>query len=105
LQGVNTEIFADDFLDRIFDTEIVAGLGHTLDYNDYNVRKCAVEIFTTSIAQGALSSIVSVVVLKYLQMACGTRYFILRLLPHLDVHWAMKIPTSGRARCKSSQPL
>jgi hypothetical protein len=98
-------MFADSFGDAIFDMEFVAALEHALGDNNPHVRKCAVEIFTTSIAQGALSSIVSVVVLKYLQMACGTRYFILRLLPHLDVHWAIRIPTSGRVRCKSSQPL
>jgi len=78
--------------------EFMAALGHALGDNNPHVRMCVVEIFITSIAQGVLSSIVNVFALKYLQMACGTRYFILRLLPHLDMHWAMKIPTSGKVQ-------
>jgi metal-dependent HD superfamily phosphatase/phosphodiesterase len=95
LQGVNTEIFADGFRDKIFDTEIVAALGCTLSDKDHLVRRNTVEIFTAAIAQGRPTSVFGVFILKYFQRAFGTKYLILRLSPHLEVHCVMRIPTSG----------
>jgi len=94
-QGVNTEIFADGFQDKIFDKEIVAALGCTLSDKNDLVRRITVRIFTAAIAQGRLTSVFGVFILKFFQRAFGTKYLILRLSPHLEVHCVMRIPTSG----------
>ena len=95
LQGVNTEIFADGFRDKIFDTEIVAALGCTLSDKDHLVRRNTVQIFTAAIAQGRPTSFFGVFILKYFQRAFGTKYLIMRLSPHLEVHCVMRITPSG----------
>ena len=93
LRGVHTQIFADGFRDKIFDTEIVTALVHTLHDEYLDVRWSAVKLFTAAIAQGALNSVCRILILKYLQTAFGTRYLMPRLSPHLEVHWVIKIPT------------
>jgi hypothetical protein len=85
-QDIHTEIFAEGIWDKIFHTETVATLGRALGDRDYNVRISVVEFFTAAIAQGELGCSHRIFILKYLQRAFGTRYFTLRLLPHLDVH-------------------
>jgi hypothetical protein len=96
VRDFHTEIFADGFRDKIFDTEFVAALGRALGDKYSNMRSSAIDIFTAAIAQGSLSSVCGVfIVLKYFQRAFGTKYLILRLSPHLYVHCVMRIPTSG----------
>jgi hypothetical protein len=79
-------MFAGGFRDKIFDTNTVATLGRALGDGDSNVRSSVVKFFTAAIAQGELGCSHRIFILKYLQRAFGTRYFTLRLLPHLDVH-------------------
>ena len=95
MQDFHTEIFADGFGDKIFDTEFVTALGCALADKDSKMRSSAVDIFRAVIAQGLLSSVCGVFILKYLQMAFRTRYSILRLSPHLYVHSVIKVEMSG----------
>jgi hypothetical protein len=85
-QDIHTEIFAEGIWDKIFHTETVATLGCALGDEFSHVRGSVVEFFTAAIAQGELGCSHRIFILKYLQRAFGTRYFTLRLLPHLDVH-------------------
>ena len=95
MRDFHTEIFADGFRDKKFDTQFVAALGRALGDKDSNMRSSAVDIFRAAIAQGSFSSVCGVFILKYLQMAFGTKYLILKLSPHLYVHCVMSISTSG----------
>ena len=53
---MHTEIFADGFRDKIFDTDIVAALVHALGDTDSDVSSSVVKFFTAATAQGALRS-------------------------------------------------
>ena len=53
LMDIDTEIFAEGFRDKIFDTEIVAALGRAMSLSWSN-RNNVVTIFTAALAQGAL---------------------------------------------------
>jgi len=66
--------------------EFVSAIGHALDDNDWHVRWRAIQIFTAALAQGMHTSIFRVLLLKYFQRAFGTKYLILRLSLHLDLH-------------------
>ena len=85
-EDIHTEPFVEGFRDNLFDTEIVATVRRALDDQDSNMRCSAVEIFTAAIAQGALSCFPAIFIPKYSQRGFGTRYLILRLSPHLEVH-------------------
>jgi hypothetical protein len=96
VRDFHTEIFADGFRDKIFDTEFVAALGRALADKDSNMKSSAVDIFRAAIAQGSFSSVCGLfIVLKYFQRVFETKYLILRLSPHLYVHSVMKFLTSG----------
>ena len=85
-RDIYTNISAEVFRDKIFDTEIVAALGRALCHKESNIRSNAVDILTAALAQGALRCFYGIFMPKYLQRGFGTRYLILRLSPHLDVH-------------------
>ena len=90
LRDIHTKIFADGFRDKIFDTVIVAALGRALSDETSYLRSGVVEFFTAAVAQGALRFFHRIFIPTYDQRGFGTRYLILRLLPHLDVHFVMK---------------
>ena len=50
----DTERFAEEFRDKIFDAEIVAALGCGLGDTNSEVRSSVVNLFTAAVAQGAL---------------------------------------------------
>ena len=86
LQDTHTEIFAEGFRDKLFDTETIATLGFALDDRNHFVRMCAVELFTAAMAQGGAHCFYRIFILKYSQRAFGTSYLTLRPLLRLDVH-------------------
>jgi hypothetical protein len=94
LWDIHTEICGEGLRDRMFETEFVAILRRALD-DEKGYRSSAIAIFTAAIAQSATTSVCGVFILKYLQVAFGTRYSILRLSLHLYIHCVMKILTSG----------
>ena len=91
LMDIDSEIFAEGFRDKIFDTEIIAALGHALSN-----KSCenVVYIFTAAVAQGVLHCFCMIHIPKYSQMAFGTRYLTLGLLSHFDVHYIINILVS-----------
>jgi len=78
--------FTEGFRDTIFNTEIVAALAHTLGHEDLNIRTSVVKFFTSALAQGVLCCFDGIFMSIHSQRGFGTRYLILRWLPHLDVH-------------------
>jgi hypothetical protein len=82
-----TEIFAEGFRDKIFNTDIVAALGHALTNETSDLGSSLVEFFTTAVAEGALPCFDRIFILKYWKRGFGTRYLILRSSLHLDVHY------------------
>lgn len=52
LQDIHIKTFAEGFRDRIFDTEVVAALGHTLGDKVSEVRYSTIKFFTAAAAQG-----------------------------------------------------
>jgi len=84
--GINTDIFVEGFRDEIFDTEMVATLGHALSHENNHLINSVVKIFTAAVAQGTLHCFYWILVPKYLQRGFGTRYLTLRCSPHLDVY-------------------
>ena len=102
LQDTHTEIFAEGFRDKLFDTETIATLGRALDDEDLFVKCSAVELFTAAMAQGGAHCFYRIFILKYLQRAFGTSYLTLRPLPHLSVQYVIKIPMSDAARSNFS---
>ena len=102
LQDIHTEIFAEGFRDKLFDTEAVAAFIRALRDKDPYVRCSAVELFTAAMAQGGAHCFYRIFILKYLQRAFGTSYLTLRPLPHLSVHYMMKMMTSEAARSNFS---
>ena len=75
--NIDTEIFAEGFRDKIFDTEIVAALGRTLS-NEFYFGDSAVKFFIAAMAQSALHSFHVMITLKYSQRGFGTRYLAMR---------------------------
>ena len=102
LQDIHTEIFAEGFQDKIFDTETIATLGRALDDEVSDVRCSVFKIFTAAMAQGGAHCFYRIFILKYLQRAFGTSYLTLRPLPHLSVQYVIKIPMSDAARSNFS---
>jgi len=94
LWDIHTEINGEGLRDRMFEMEFVAILRCALDKKAY-VRSSAITILTAAIAHSATTSVCGVFILKYLQMAFGTRYSILRLSPHLYIHCMMNVLISG----------
>ena len=86
LWDLDLEIFAEGFRDKVFDTKIVAALGHALGDTHTNVRTSVVEFFTAAVVQGALHCFDRIFIPKYLQRGFGTKYLTLRMSLHLDVH-------------------
>ena len=67
LLDIHTENFAEGFRDKIFDTEIVAALGHVLSNEASYLRRSVIEFFTAALAQGVLRFFFhGIVLLKYL---------------------------------------
>jgi hypothetical protein len=66
LGDILTKIYAEGFRDRIFDTEIITALGHTLGNKDHFIRSSAVKFFIAATAQGALCSFHEISIPKYL---------------------------------------
>jgi len=60
-----TEIFAEGFRDKIFDTEIVAALVRALGDTFYGVSTGRINFFTVAMAQGALHCFDGRFILKY----------------------------------------
>ena len=50
---IHAEIISDGFRDKIFDAEILAALGRALSDKDSDIRRNAVNFFTSTITQGA----------------------------------------------------
>ena len=94
LQDIHTQIFAEGFRDKIFDTETFAALGRALGDKSFDIRIKVVELFTVAMAQGALHCSCRIFIPKYFQRVFGTRYFTLRPLLHLDMHYVMNLLTS-----------
>ena len=65
---IDTEIFAEGFGDKKFDTAIVAALGCALSDQNWWLRSNAIKFFTAAIAQGALHCFSVICIPKYLQM-------------------------------------
>ena len=86
VEDILTEIFAEGFWDKMFDTEIIAVLGHALRDPHAGVRMGTVKVFTAAMAQGVLRCFYRTFIPKYTQRGFGTGYLTLRSLPHLDVH-------------------
>jgi len=86
LMDIDSEIFAEGFRDKIFDTEIITTLGCALSNNSWWFRDSAFDFFTAAIAQGVLYHFCVICIPKYLQMVFGTRYLALRYSLHLVVH-------------------
>ena len=63
--NVHTDIFADGFRGKIFNTEIVAALGHALSNDTSYLRSSVVEFFTAAVAQGALRLLYGILIPKY----------------------------------------
>ena len=78
LQDILTEIFAEGFRDKIFDTEMVSALGRALSDESDDLKNSAVEFFTAAVAQGMLCFFYEILIQKYSQSVFGTRYLILR---------------------------
>ena len=104
MRDIHTEIFADDFRDKIFDTDIVAALGQALTDRSCQLRHrdSAVEFFTAAIAQGALHCFCVIRIPKYSQMAFGIRCLTLTLSLHLHMHSVIQILVSEAAQSKFS---
>jgi HEAT repeat protein len=51
-RDIRTEIVADDFWDKLFDTEILAALVHALSDEDSDIKRHVVKIFTSAIPRG-----------------------------------------------------
>jgi hypothetical protein len=86
-QDIHIKKFSEGFGDKMFDIGIIAALERALSDENYDLKKSAVEIFTAAMAQSALCFFFCrIFILKNLQRSFRTRYLILRLLPHLDVH-------------------
>ena len=64
LCAMHTEMFADGFRDKTFDTAIVAALVRALGDRDSYVRSSAVNFFTAATAQGPLHCVHRTFVLK-----------------------------------------
>jgi hypothetical protein len=69
---MHTEIVADSFRDKIFDTEIIVALVRALGDKDASVRISVAQIFTAALAQGALRRSREIFMLKHSQRAFGT---------------------------------
>ena len=100
--GIHTEIFAEGFRDKIFNTEIITALRYALRDRDFNVRSSTVNFFTAAMAQGVLRCFDRIFILEYLKGGFETRYLILRSSPHLHMHYVIEIPMSEAARSISS---
>jgi hypothetical protein len=85
-RDVHTKILVEGFRDKIFDAEIITALEHALSDKDSDIRISTIQIFTAAIVQGALHYLHRLFILTYLQRGFGTRYLILRLLLHLNMH-------------------
>ena len=82
---IHTDIFAEGFRDKIFDTKIVNMLGHALsNENHTETSSTVVTIFTAALAQGVAHCFQKILMLTYSQRGFGTSYLILRLSLHLD---------------------
>ena len=99
---IDTEIFSEGIQHKIFDTMIVTALGRTLGHSDSSTRWSAVKFFTAALAQGVLLFFHRILTLKYFQRGFGTRYLILRSLPHLDMHLVTQIPAPDGVQSNSS---
>ena len=88
LQDIHTEIFAEGFRDKIFDTETIAAFIHALHDRGPDVRRSAVELLTAAMAQGGAHCFYRIFILNYWQrtLTFGTRYLTLRPFLRLDVH-------------------
>ena len=86
LWDIHTEIFSEEFREKIFGPEIIAALGCALDDKHSSVRTSTVKFFTAVVAQGALHGFYRIFTLKYPQGGFGTRYLRLKSLLHLDMH-------------------
>jgi len=99
------KLFAEGFRDKVFNTEIVAQLGHALHHKDFNIRSCAIKILTAALDQGVFCCFYGIFILNYSQMGFGTRFLIQRLLLHWDMHYVIKISISEALWSKSSLML
>jgi len=73
LWDIHTELFTEGFRDKIFDTEMVATLGHALGHEDVDIRTSGVEILTAALAQGVLHYFYGIFILKFELFAEGFR--------------------------------
>jgi uncharacterized membrane protein YcaP (DUF421 family) len=71
---INTDMFAEGFRTKIFDTAIIAALGRALGDKDSNVRSSAVNFFTAAAAQGMLHCFHGTFILKSSQLDFDARY-------------------------------
>ena len=85
LKDIYTEIFAEAVWDKIFAVEIIAALGRAVSDTISDAGYSAINFFTVAVTQGTLRIFRVVFILKYLQRGFGTRFLIMRSLPHLDV--------------------
>jgi len=51
---IHTKVFADEFRDKIFNTEMVTAIAHALSDESSFLRSSVVEFFTAAVAQGVL---------------------------------------------------
>ena len=102
LQDIHTEIVAEGFRDKLFDTETVAAFIRAIRDKDPYVRCSAVKLFTAAMAQGEAHCFYRIFILKYSQRAFETRYLKLRQLPLISMHYMIEVPMSDAARSNFS---
>ena len=101
LCNVHTQIFAEGFQDKILDTAMLTTLGCALSNQTSFLRLSAFGFFAEAVAQGALQCFYEIFIPKYSQRGSGTKYLILKLSLHLDVHSSMK-PQAPTPECGQS---